>query len=224
MIIYILKIAAFLSAMIGVVMTTSGNGTFMGSGRAFMYFTIHSNLAVAAICFLDLFFMRRKRKEIKVWFVIRFMGVVSITLTGIVFCAFLAPTLGAFVWSLPNFITHVVVPVLAIIEFLLTEAFCSRLTCSALWGTLPPLAYAVYAGIGYVRKWEFSDGIYYPYSFLNWGSPAGAFGLSSAPPFVGCVWWILAICLFILLTGQVYIRILRLLRNHIIPVFNRPAS
>ena len=78
------------------------------------------------------------------------------------------------------------------------------------------IAYAVYAGIGYVLKWEFLKGINYPYYFLNWGSPAGAFGFSRELPFMGCVWWILLLLGFLMLTGYVYLKLLDVRRRHVL--------
>ena len=48
----------------------------------------------------------------------------------------------------------------------------------------------------------------YPYFFLNWGSPAGAFGFSKELPFMGCVWWIIALLIVILAVGYVYLVII----------------
>ena len=78
---------------------------------------------------------------------------------------------------------------------------------------LPPLAYAVYAGIGYIAGWEFLEGINYPYFFLNWGSPAGAFGFTKGLPFMGVVWWILALLLFLVLVSYLYLVILDRLKR-----------
>ena len=79
---------------------------------------------------------------------------------------------------------------------------------------LPPLGYVIYAGIGYVRGWQFAGGVSYPYFFLNWGSPAGAFGFTSKLPYMGCVWWILLLMLFLLLIGWLYLTILNKLNSH----------
>ena len=78
---------------------------------------------------------------------------------------------------------------------------------------IPPLLYAIYAAIGFVNGWEFSKGKNYPYFFLNWGSPAGAFGFSDELPFMGCAWWIIAILIFLLGIGYLYLRILDRLKK-----------
>lgn len=59
----------------------------------------------------------RNKSVSDLWWVIKFVGTVSITLTGAVFCFVLAPTLGNAAWNLQNILTHVVVPVAAIIDF-----------------------------------------------------------------------------------------------------------
>ena len=41
---------------------------------------------------------------------VKFVGTVSITLTGVVFGFVLAPTLGANAWNIQNTLTHLVVP------------------------------------------------------------------------------------------------------------------
>ena len=41
-------------------------------------------------------------------------------------------------------------------------------------------------------KWDFGYGANYPYFFLNWGSPVGAFGFGGGGEyFMGTFWWIL---------------------------------
>lgn len=67
---------------------------------------------------------------------------------------------------------------------------------------------AFMGGIGYLQGWEFAPGYNYPYFFLNWGSPAGAFGFSKELPFMGVAWWILAIMIFLLIIGYLYLKIL----------------
>ena len=63
-------------------------------------------------------------------------------------------------------------------------------------------------GISYLAGWEFLEGIHYPYFFLNWSSPAGAFGFTNELPFMGCVWWILVLLLFLIGVGKLYLWIL----------------
>lgn len=203
---YFLKCIVIVSAGLGVFLSArAGRRVFMGGNRVFMYFTIQSNIAVAVISAVCAVRMIRTGSMKRYEFIIQYAGAVAITLTGVVFCFVLAPVLGPRAWNLQNVLTHVVVPVAAVLDFFVTGIYGNLKLRSVFFALLPPLAYAVYAGIGYVAGWEFSRGVNYPYFFLNWGSPAGAFGFTRGLPFMGCVWWILAILLFLLIIGFFYI-------------------
>ena len=92
----LLKLSVILSAAVGIYRSaTAGRGTFMGGSRVFMFFTIKSNIDVALICAVGLWLLFRHTPPKTVWYVIQFVGAVSITLTGVVFAFVLAPTLGS---------------------------------------------------------------------------------------------------------------------------------
>lgn len=210
----ILKITVVISAIVGTILSAlAGRAAFMGGSRVFMYFTIQSNIAVALISLIGIIKMLREQQYSHTWYVIQFVGAVAITLTGMVFCFVLAPTMGKYAWNLQNVLTHVVVPVAAVADMFVSGKNSTMGKKDILYVTLPPLAYALYAGIGYAAGWEFSRGKNYPYFFLNWGSPAGAFGFTKELPFMGCVWWIIALLIFLILTGRLYLFILDLIRK-----------
>ena len=205
----ILKAVVIASAVIGTGLSSSaGLRAFMGGSRSMMYFTIQSNIVIAIICVIGVVLLLRGKPVRTWWYVVKFVGTVAITLTGVVYCTMLAPLLGSYAWRLNNVLTHVVVPVAAVIDFFVTGGKGRIPRRSVLLVTVPPAAYAVYAGIGYMAKWEFSDGVHYPYFFLNWGSPAGAFGFMNGLPYMGCVWWILLIFLFLIGIGWLYLAVL----------------
>ena len=210
----ILKCVVILSAAIGTYLSATVNtGGFMSGTMAFMYFTIQSNIAVALICAVGIILLLRGKPVKNAWFVIKYVGAVAITLTGAVFIFVLAPTLGDRAWNIHNVLTHVVVPVIYVVDFFLTGIFGEIKKVHALFVTLPPLAYAIYAGICYAMGLEFAGGVNYPYFFLNWGSPAGAFGFTSELPFMGCMWWILALLILLIAVGLLYRLILNNLKR-----------
>lgn len=211
-----LKAVVILSALTGTYFSyAAGRGSFMGGRQVFMYFTIQSNLLMAVLCFAGAVILLQKRRVSDWWYVVQFVGTVSITLTGVVFAFVLAPTMGHRAWTLPNTLTHVVVPIASVADFF-TSAVCGWLRkSSVVYVMLPPAAYAVYAGIAYLAGWEFAKGVRYPYFFLNWGSSAGAFGFSNELPFMGTVWWILAILLFLLAVGTLYLTLLAALQKRL---------
>jgi hypothetical protein len=211
----LLKVIVAVSAILGTFLSAyAGRMSFMGGTRVFMYFTIQSNIAVAIISVIGLWLMNQNKKPNKVWYIIKFVGTVSITLTGVVFCFVLAPTLGDLAWNIQNVLTHVVVPIAAVIDFFMVSSVLRISKKNVIYVIIPPLLYAFYAGIGYVQGWEFAEGINYPYFFLNWGSPAGAFGFTNALPFMGSAWWILALLLFLMGVGMLYLKLADMLRKH----------
>ena len=211
---YPLKLVVVVAAAAGVLLSAiAGRNAFMGGSRVFMYFTIQSNIAIAVICAIGGILMIRSARLKDWWFVVQFVGTVAITLTGAVFCFVLAPVFGPMAWNLQNVLTHVVVPSVAVADFFVTGIYGNIGYGSLFFVTLPPLAYVIYAGIGFIAGWEFSRGANYPYFFLNWGSPAGAFGFTDELPYMGCVWWILLLLTGLIIVGAVYLAILHMIQK-----------
>lgn len=214
---YTLKAAAIASAVSGTFLSWyAGRDSFMGGRTVFMFFTIQSNIALALICLAGLVKMLKDKPFSDLWYIIKFVGTVSITLTGAVFCFVLAPTMGHGAWNIQNILTHVVVPAAGIMDFFVTGISSSIRKRNDLWVIVPPILYAIYAGVGYVRNWQFAEGYNYPYFFLNWGSQAGAFGFSDELPYMGCAWWILALFCALLIVGMLYLLILDALKKMLI--------
>ena len=202
----ILKWIVMISAVIGICMSANaGRNIFMGGSRVFMYFTIQSNILIALISLAGCFFLMRNETVSTVWYTVKLVGTVSITLTGVVFAVLLAPLLGASAWNMQNTLTHLVVPAAAVMDFFVIVSGVRIKRRNVIYVILPPLLYAIYAGIGYMRGWDFARGQNYPYFFLNWGSPAGAFGFTGQLPYMGCVWWILILLVFLIVIGWCYL-------------------
>ncbi len=211
---FILKAVVIVSAILGTFLSAyAGRHSFMGGSRVFMYFTIQSNIAMAIISAIGCNYMIKNKLPGKAWQIIKFVGTVSITLTGVVFCFVLAPTLGEHAWNIQNVLTHVIVPLAAIMDFFVVSNVFSIQKKNVFFVIIPPILYAIYAGVGYVQGWQFAEGINYPYFFLNWGSKAGAIGFTNELPFMGTVWWILALLIFLIVVGLLYLSLADLLKK-----------
>ena len=209
---YCLKIIVIISAFVGTFLSVRANiKTFMGGTQVFMFFTTQSNILVALICAVGCVMLFLGKKINSVMHIIKLVGTVSITLTGVVFVVLLAPTLGPQAWNIQNVLTHVIVPIAAIADFFVISSGAEIKKRNVIYVIIPPLLYAIYAGIGFAEGWQFAPGYNYPYFFLNWGSPAGAFGFTNGLPFMGCAWWILALLIFLIIIGFVYIKIAELI-------------
>ena len=203
-----LKIIVILAAFIGTGISAYGDRDVFFCGlNIFMYFTNQSNVAIAIICAVGLYLMKRGKKISERHYIIKYVGTVAITLTGVVFLLVLAPTLGAAAWDAHNVLTHIVVPIAAIADFFVVVPGVEIKKHNVFYVIIPPLVYAIYAGIGFVRGWDFYEGNNYPYFFLNWGSPAGAFGFINEMPYMGSAWWILALLIFLIIVGFCYLAI-----------------
>ena len=195
------KIIAILAAIIGTILSIFATGEFMTGSQIFLYFTIQSNLMIAIYLIIEIIFEYIIKKHYRVMDTLKLMFTVAISLTGIVFSFVLAPTMeNAF--TLPNTLTHVVSPLFSIVDFFLIkkEKYTFK---SNLLSTIPPLYYLFFSLIGYFLNWNFGGGNNYPYFFLNWGSPAGAFGFTNELPFIGVFYWVLI--LLGLVIGMSYI-------------------
>jgi len=202
----VLKTEIIICAAVGVLSSLGlGKGDFMSGMKALLYFTIQSNIWIAVVAAVGVVLMLSGKKPGRAWYIVKLVFTVAITLTGVVFCFVLAPTIGKEAWRPNNLLTHVFVPLSAVLD-LFYEGGCEKLEKkNAVWAILPPLYYLVFASVGYVCNWDFGGGNNYPYFFMNWGSPAGAFGFCRELPFMGVVWWVILLLCFLVCCGSLYI-------------------
>ena len=198
---YGLKVAILLSALGGVVLSLfyAERDGYSHWSKRLLYFTGLSNIWIG-ICVLIILvapFIKALNTDFAkdMLHALRYIFTVSITVTGIVYCFILAPFAeeGEFnPWTLSNVLTHVVAPLLTLVDFFIDE-YKLRLTKEHIAFTaIPPLMYFVFSSILNLLGVDFGRGDDYPYFFLNLKSPAGIFGFSDTPPFViGSFYWIL---------------------------------
>ena len=198
---YGLKVAILLSALGGVVLSLfyAERDGYSHWSKRLLYFTGLSNIWIG-ICVLIILiapFIKALNTDFAkdMLYALRYIFTVSITVTGIVYCFILAPFAeeGEFnPWTLSNVLTHIVAPLLTLVDFFIDE-YKLRLTKEHIAFTaIPPLMYFVFSSILNLLGVDFGRGDDYPYFFLNLKSPAGIFGFSDTPPFViGSFYWIL---------------------------------
>lgn len=185
----------------------------------FLYFTIQSNLWIAATLaafavwqIVKMFKPSAKDIPEAMWR-LKFVFTVSITLTGGVFCAVLAPTTPGAFGNAASVLTHVVVPVCAIADLFVAKHDAPDFGI-AVWALVPLIYYLAFATIGFVLNWDFGNGLNYPYFFLNWTSPAGVFGFGGGGEyFMGTFWWILVMIALVSGIALAYAAILKRVRG-----------
>ena len=178
-----------------------------------LYFTGQSNLWIGItflVTLLSTFGLKNYRYK---WrdrlYLIKFVFTVSITITAIVFCFFLAPFADEsyHVWSFYSILNHVVTPVLAVADLFLDEYKINLKTRHVLLSITPALVYFTLVGILGAFEYDFGRGETYPYFFMNFRSPAGFFGFASEPNFLGTFYWLLLFGIIMTGVGYVYLLI-----------------
>ena len=203
----ILKSVVVVFAVVGVIISVVENY------RHLLFFTIQSNIWICIACLVGLVLMLTKA-QVKSWmYSLKLIFTVSITLTGVVYCTMLAPTLGAYAYTFSNTVLHMVVPVAAIADFFVFDNAVQYRKWECVMATIPPFYYLAFAGVGYALNWNFVYGLNYPYFFLNWGSPAGAFGFSNESPYLGVIYYVLILLVFVIGVGALYVGLSNLIHR-----------
>ena len=149
-----LKFTIAFSAFVGVIlaMIFANRDGYTDWYRRLFYFTQQSNIWIGITCFimaiLAVFELNKNKQLIKKYlYILKFIFTVSITITGLIFCGLLAPFADFNVWSFSSILTHVVVPILSIVDFFL-EDYSMVLTKNHVFASLiPPFIYFVFASI-----------------------------------------------------------------------------
>ena len=222
----VLKIIAVLASCYGMARTFSGP-------QFLTFFTNLSNIFVDVVMLAfigqDIQMLQNggKKPLPNGWYVVKFMATISITLTFLVYLLLLAPTNeNGIIYSYfhnggGSFGVHFVMPVLAIVDFMLFDYRMESNRKHVLFAVIPPLCYVVLVVILAAFGMRWYGNMYAPYNFLNFGAPTGWFGfdlnqMGSYSLGIG-VFYMIVILLFIFLgIGRCYLSLQKLRRKHIL--------
>lgn len=200
----------------GIAIAASAYGMYktMNSWKFLTYFTNLSNIFIdivlAVFLVQDLFLRKGGKKRKNLYYRIKFLATISITLTFFVYMLILAPNDNDGFWmayfrnGAGSFCVHFATPVLAILDYLLFDYEFESKSRDVLYGVIPPLCYLAYVFLLSAFGMRWGNGMTAPYNFLNYGASVGWFGFDlstmSAESFgVGVVYMILV--LLLLFTG-----------------------
>lgn len=206
----LLLIAAFITGYID----TAGSGEFM-SQNSLLYFTVQSNIWIAAVCALFAVFetvslVRGRRLAIpNVLLTVKYMCTIAIALTFVVFSLILSPPLiaggqAAYLATPGNICLHNAVPVIAIIDFILYDHGLKSSRKTFLLSAVLPLYYLAFALICSFSGVDFGGGAKVPYFFLDY-ERNGWFSIGGGK--FGVVYWIVIMILLVLGMGLLFIAI-----------------
>lgn len=171
------------------------------SDNDILYFTIQSNLWIAI---MHVYFLIYGKVTPLSW-TIYFITTVSISLTMLTFFILLVPEIGWFVVFLPGSIeTHVLVPIAAITYFLAFERGIKIPKSAIFLSILPPLIYFIVLFLFSSNGMTFINDMPFPYFFLNYHI-LGWLQISAGR--IGVMYWILILCLFVMLIAFVLLKI-----------------
>ena len=172
----VLKIALKASlAIVGIlgIIFTAQSSAFMGGGSVFFFFTVQSNIFIIVMSLLflvnDVMLLINKKSFVnQTLLLIKYVATVAITITFIVFFTMLAPLMGVdYLLSFNNFSLHAIVPILAIIDFILFDTDINLTYKNSLLATIAPISYVIFVYIGAIFKLRYGENLYYPYFFLD---------------------------------------------------------
>ena len=181
--------------------------------KRLLYFTTQSNVWIGvvylAIILIYLFKKSNNEKLLRSFYLCKYFFVVSISITGLVFCSVLGPFADESfrAWSLYSLLAHVITPVLSITEFYIDEYEYNFKNSHVLGTIIAPLIYFALTMILGAVKYDFGRGDPFPYFFLDIHSDVGLFGFKSKPlPNMGTVWWILLLLSLIIGIGFLFMK------------------
>ena len=197
----ILKILVFVCAFTGTIsacILAEGNG-YSHWAKKFLFFTHQSNVWIAVTC-MAIAVLTLSGKNVPDWlYRARYVFVIAISVTCLIFCFTLAPFADYNVWGYYSVLNHVVVPVLSVADFCIDKQDISLAKKDTWLCFLPPLAYFAFVMPLVLCGVDFGKGEPYPYHFFNFHTEAGLFGfVDSKPAQFGSVYWFILIFLIIL--------------------------
>ena len=204
-----LKAALVVVGILGIVFTAQSSA-FMGGASVFFFFTVQSNIFIIAMAFIFLIneimlLLNKKSFVNQILLHIKYVATVAITITFLVFFTMLAPLMGAdYLLSFNNFSLHAIVPILAIVDFILFDTDIKLTYKNCLLCTIPPICYVIFVYVGSIFKLQYSENLYYPYFFLDYESNGFLFEKG-----FGIIPWIIILVIGICGLGYLYCFIIK---------------
>lgn len=188
----LIKVTLIIVGVIGIILNALSS-KFMGGSSVFLFFTVQSNITIIVMSLvfliLDLILIfKNKEYKNQILYFLKYIFTIAITITFIVFFALLAPIMGIdYVLSFKNFSVHLIVPVLAIIDFYLYDYDINLSLKSSLFGLAMPIYYVFFVFIGVLEGFRYGgEDIKFPYFFLDYETNGWLFEKG-----MGVIIWIL---------------------------------
>ena len=191
----VIKAIVVVGAVVG--LTATFVITEIGAKNEILYYTVQSNIWIAATMLVFLILEIVALCKGREWLVpnwlrlLKFVFTVAITVTGVVYNFVLFPaSLGTpdptNPLALSSFFTHIVVPVFSVLDFVLFDYVLKTNKWSFLLGATTLLYYFPFSMVAAQLGSSFKNGAKFPYFFLDYEKHSW-FGFEGMP---GVFWWL----------------------------------
>lgn len=210
-----IKASLVVVGILGIIFTAQSSA-FMGGGSVFFFFTVQSNIFIIVMALLFLInevvqLITKKSFINQTLLFIKYVATVAITVTFLVFFTMLAPLMGMdYLLSFNNFSLHAIVPILAIVDFILFDTDIHLTYSNSLFATIAPISYVLFVYIGAIFKLQYGENLYYPYFFLDFETNGFLFEKG-----MGVIPWIIILLAGICGLGCLYTLIIKLRQKSI---------
>ena len=199
-------------AVVGIlgIVFTAQSSAFMGGASVFFFFTVQSNIFIVGMALIFLIdeavqLFTKKSFINQTLLFIKYVATVAITVTFLVFFTMLAPLMGVdYLLSFNNFSLHAIVPILAIVDFILFDTDIKITYTNSLLATISPIAYVLFVYFGAFFKLQYGENLYYPYFFLDFETNGFLFEKG-----FGVILWIIILLMGICGLGFLYCLIVK---------------
>ncbi|MCF0106155.1 MAG: Pr6Pr family membrane protein [Holdemanella sp.] len=201
-------------------------GLFMSveSLKSFTYFTTLSNVFIGCTMGYALLLNLCNKEYSQTFYRIKFLSVISITLTFLVFMFMLAPVIeGGMIKAYTmqhygSFCLHFLAPILTVVDFFLFDYKFRHNKYDAYLSVVPPLVYVSIVFILGKCGMRWMNDMVMPYNFLNYKAPTGWFGfdlsiMSFETLGIGVVYSILFLLILFILLGHLFLKLKDMRKN-----------
>ena len=212
----IIRSSLIIVGVLGIIFTFLSS-SFMGGWHIFLYFTVQSNIWIIAITayFLVNDFLELSNKNTYVSqlaLYLKYIFVLAISITFIVFFTMLAPLVGMdYFLSFNNFSLHGIVPILAIVDFFVFNTDIKLTPIKSLLGDVTPIYYLIFVFIGVQLNFRYGENQKFPYFFLNY-EKYGWVNVSSEG--LGVIYWIIIFIICVSGLCLLYYLLMRIRQKH----------
>lgn len=209
----IFKWLTLLSAIIGIYLQMFDSSVdFMGGPSMMLYFTIQSNLWMAVISALGLIIIYKHKEPSNTYYLIKYILLVGILLTYVVFSLMLSPGLPlSYLLTPSNILVHTLTPLFSVVDYLVSDRRLYNKK-QYLYGLITPLYYLIFANLMYVMGIKFS-GSNFPYFFLDF-IENGWFSFGNGK--IGVIYWYVIVLGIVIGISIATIKLRRSMNKHMV--------